>query len=247
MMHTVSTTLRFVARSPRMETHGRAFSTLNKKPITLLCSFRQAPLLSTRPPSLPPKSNLNPNPNYRPSLWSHMFGKYLIVTNIVGSGILLVIGDMVTQQLEYLAQNYPFDYHRSGRMFITGLIMGPIQHLFYNLLDHILPQNTQIATLKKIFWDQLLMSPMYLFGFFYLTSLLEGHSFQDSNDEIKEKFLYTWMMDCIIWPAVQYFNFRYLKSVYRVAFINITNCLYIVLLSYIKHDMGEHTCKKGKK
>uniref|UniRef100_B4N588 GK19158 n=2 Tax=Drosophila willistoni TaxID=7260 RepID=B4N588_DROWI len=178
-----------------------------------------------------------------------MFGKYLIVTNILGSGILLVIGDMVTQQLEYLAQNYPFDYHRSGQMLITGLILGPIQHLFYNLLDHILPESTHIVTLKKIFWDQLLMSPIYLFGFFYLTSLLEGRSFEESNDEIKEKFLYTWMMDCIIWPAVQYFNFRYLKSVYRVAFTNITNCLYIVLLSYIKHDMGKRHChsKKSKK
>ncbi|XP_017137023.1 mpv17-like protein 2 [Drosophila miranda] len=183
--------------------------------------------------------------NYgRGRIWNNflakMFGKYLAVTNIVGSGLLLVAGDAVTQQYERAIHKRLFDFHRSGCMFLTGLAVGPVQHAFYSHLDVYLPDSKRITAVKKIFFDQMFMSPTYIFLFFYVSSLLEGKTIKESNAEIREKFLYTWMIDCLIWPAVQYLNFRFLNPRHRVVFINVTNCMYIVLLSYIKHDWALH-------
>ncbi|SPP84918.1 mpv17-like protein 2 [Drosophila guanche] len=180
------------------------------------------------------------------NIFGKMFGKYLAVTNIVGSGLLLVAGDVLTQQYEKAMQMKRFDFYRSGRMFVTGLVVGPVQHAFYSRLDRLLPDSKRVTAVKKIFFDQLFMSPTYIFLFFYVSSLLEGNTIKESNAEIREKFLYTWMLDCMIWPCVQYLNFRFLNPRHRVIFINVTNCIYIVLLSYIKHDMGANNHNQTK-
>ncbi|XP_022218123.1 mpv17-like protein 2 [Drosophila obscura] len=197
--------------------------------------------LSCKPPatvlatSIPRNYNRGKPPD---NILAKMFGKYLAITNIVGSGLLLVAGDAVTQQYERARHKKLFDYNRSGCMFVTGLVVGPVQHAFYSRLDRYLPDSSRITAVKKIFFDQLFMSPTYIFLFFYVSSLLEGKTIKDSNSEIGEKFFYTWMLDCMIWPSVQYLNFRFLNPRHRVIFINVTNCMYIVLLSYIKHDVG---------
>jgi len=170
---------------------------------------------------------------------SKVFGKYLIVTNTVGSGILLAIGDAGAQKYERLGEKKAFDYSRSGSMMVTGLVIGPVQHSFYLLLDRVLPGTNRWGILHKILADQLIMSPTYIFLVFYLSSLLEGKTIMECNAELSEKFLFTWMLDCCIWPGLQFLNFRYFKFIYRVVFINLASCMYIVLLSYIKHSYSK--------
>ncbi|KAH8305141.1 hypothetical protein KR059_010700 [Drosophila kikkawai] len=170
------------------------------------------------------------------SFWSQMSGKYLLLTDTMGSGLLMGIGDAVAQYSERLAENKSFDYSRSRSMVITGLMIGPVQHGFYCLLDRIFIGNTGLVVFQKLLADQLIMSPVYIGLFFYLTSLLEGLSIKETNAQLSEKFFYTWAIDCCFFPALQFLNFRYLPEMYRVIFINLVNCLYIVMLSYIKHS-----------
>ncbi|XP_017098532.2 mpv17-like protein 2 isoform X1 [Drosophila bipectinata] len=188
---------------------------------------------------------LQPEPGST-SFWSRLLGKYLLVTNTVGLGLLLVVGDAVSQQYERLEKKdkvqakEKLDISRTVRMLLTGLLIGPIQHAFYVRLDQYFTDTSRLGVMRKIFVDQLIMSPTYIFLFFYISSLLEGHTIKEANDEIADKFLMTWKLDCCFWPGLQYFNFRYLNARYRVVFINVTNCIYVVLLSYIKHAYGKN-------
>jgi len=53
--------------------------------------------------------------------WSNMFGKYLLITNVVGSGLLMVVGDVIAQEYEYrrgLRHQDRFDTDRMYRMFV---------------------------------------------------------------------------------------------------------------------------------
>ncbi|XP_017058299.1 mpv17-like protein 2 [Drosophila ficusphila] len=183
-------------------------------------------------------STMNSGIPPKPKFWSKLFGKYLMLTNTVGSGVLLPIGDAVAQQYERMGDKKPFDFSRSGCMMVTGLVIGPVQHGFYLLLDRLLPGTNRSGIVRKLLADQLIMSPIYISMFFYISGLLEGGSIRECNDEMSEKFLYTWLADMCFWPGLQYFNFRYLKSFYRVAFVNLANCAYIVLLSHIKHSQS---------
>ncbi|KPU78292.1 uncharacterized protein Dana_GF10257, isoform B [Drosophila ananassae] len=189
----------------------------------------------------------------RANFWSHIFGKYLVVTNTLGLGVLLMVGDAVSQQYERLEKKdnvqrkERLDLARTCRMLITGLLIGPIQHTFYVQLDQNFTDTSRLGVIRKILLDQLVMSPTYLFMFFYISSLLEGRTIKEANEEIAEKFIWTWIMDCCFWPGLQYINFRHLDSKHRVAFVNVTNCIYVVLLSYIKHGYDGFKRKSSSK
>ncbi|SPP84919.1 mpv17-like protein 2 [Drosophila guanche] len=175
--------------------------------------------------------------------WSNMFGKYLLVTNVLGSGLLMVVGDVVAQEYEYrrgLRRQDRYDTDRMLRMFVAGALQGPLHHYVYNWMDRIMPARTMTNIAKKILIDQLVMSPACIFIFFYSVCYLEGQTLECTNKELIGKFPYIYLLDWMTWPAAQYINFRYLDTKYRVTFVNICTAVYNVLISYMKHDFGIH-------
>ncbi|ALC43900.1 CG32263 [Drosophila busckii] len=176
-------------------------------------------------------------------VWGKMFGKYLLITNVLGSGLLMVVGDVIAQEYEYrrgLKQQDRFDGARMYRMFVAGALQGPLHHYVYNWMDRIMPQRTFRNILNKILIDQLFMSPACILIFFYSVCYLERQTLQATNNEIVNKFPYIYLLDWMTWPAAQYINFRYLDTKYRVAFVNVCTAVYNVLISYVKHDFGLH-------
>ncbi|XP_065359882.1 mpv17-like protein 2 [Calliphora vicina] len=175
-------------------------------------------------------------------LWKNVFGKYLLITNIVGSGVLMVFGDVIAQEIEYrrgIPNSKRYDWQRMGRMFIVGALQGPLHHYVYNWMDKVMPVANFKNVMKKILIDELLMSPACIFIFFYSACFLERKTFKETNDELKEKFLFIYMIDWLLWPGAQYINFRYLETKYRVTFVNVCTALYNIFMSYVKHDHNE--------
>ncbi|XP_058975737.1 mpv17-like protein 2 [Musca domestica] len=173
-------------------------------------------------------------------LWNTIFGKYLLLTNIVGSGILMVVGDVAAQQIEYRRKKdnsvHRFDLQRIGRMFIVGALQGPLHHYVYNWMDKVMPVANLRNVVKKILIDQLFMSPICIFIFFYSACYLERKTLAETNDELRDKFAFIYCMDWLLWPGAQYVNFRYLDTKYRVTFVNVCTALYNIFMSYVKHD-----------
>ncbi|KAH8317254.1 hypothetical protein KR074_007713 [Drosophila pseudoananassae] len=173
--------------------------------------------------------------------WSNMFGKYLLITNVFGSGLLMVVGDVIAQEYEYrrgLRQQDRFDTDRMYRMFVAGALQGPLHHYVYNWMDRVMPARTFKNILKKILIDQLVMSPACILIFFYTVCYLERQTLEQTHQELIEKFPYVYLLDWMTWPAAQYLNFRYLDTKYRVTFVNVCTAVYNVLISYMKHDFG---------
>ncbi|XP_017058287.1 LOW QUALITY PROTEIN: mpv17-like protein 2 [Drosophila ficusphila] len=175
--------------------------------------------------------------------WSNMFGKYLLITNVVGSGLLMVVGDVIAQEYEYrrgLRHQDRFDTDRMFRMFVAGALQGPLHHYVYNWMDRVMPARTFQNIVKKILIDQLVMSPACILIFFYSICYLERQTLEATNQELISKFPYVYLLDWMTWPAAQYLNFRYLDTKYRVTFVNVCTAVYNVLMSYMKHDFGIH-------
>lgn len=172
------------------------------------------------------------------SVWNKLFGKYLLATNILSSGILMVVGDVAAQELEYrkgLLKNR-YDLARMWRMFVVGSLQGPLHHYTYGWMDRIMPVVSTKNSIKKILIDQFVMSPICILLFFYPACYLEDKTLKETNDELISKFPYIYITDWCVWPAAQYVNFQYLDPKYRVIFVNVMTALYNVFISYIKHD-----------
>ncbi|KAG4073952.1 hypothetical protein HA402_014157 [Bradysia odoriphaga] len=171
-------------------------------------------------------------------LKDNAFGKYLLITNTLSSGFLMVAGDQMSQEIEYQRDNSKkrFDYERSAKMFVVGAIQGPINHFFYGWMDRVIKVVNLKNVSKKIVLDQLIMAPACIVAFFYSAGMLEGQSASACTDELKSKFLTIYRADWAVWPITQFINFYYLHPKYRVIYVNFVTMLYNVFLSYVKHD-----------
>lgn len=193
-----------------------------------------------------------------------LFHKYLLTTNTVSSGVLMVAGDLMSQEIEYQQglMRERYDWWRVGRMFIVGAIQGPMHHYFYGWLDRVYRATNGQNVTKKILYDQLVMSPACIVAFFYSAGWLEGRTTADCTDELQRKvvrvyvvsvtlttlsifheyfhcLIYQLQTDWTVWPAAQFINFYYLHPRYRVIYVNFVTMLYNVFLSYIKHDASK--------
>ncbi|XP_053602470.1 mpv17-like protein 2 [Plodia interpunctella] len=168
---------------------------------------------------------------------NYMFKKNLLFTNSITSGGCMSLGDLIQQEIEYEAKILPFryDWARVARMFIVGTLMGPLHHFYYTQLDKIFPQCNLKTVAIKILCDQAFASPATIIFFFYGMGVLEEKSFSKSTEEIVQKFKYVYLGDCLFWPPVQFINFYFLPTQYRVFYINVATMVFNVFLSYMKH------------
>lgn len=179
-----------------------------------------------------------------------IFGKYLLATNIISSGVLMSIGDLMSQEIEYrngtstITKRY--DWKRNAKMFIVGAAQGPLHHYFYGWLDRAYLGATIKTTTIKILYDQLIMSPVCIAAFFYTAGWLDGKDTSGCTDEFQSKFKIVYITDWLVWPGAQFINFYYLAPKYRVIYVNFVTMLYNVFLSYIKHEDDEDEGTSGK-
>lgn len=173
-----------------------------------------------------------------------MFKKYLMTTNIVSSGVLMSIGDALSQYVEQkraikrdiAQQPFQLNWSRNAKMFIVGASQGPLHHYFYGWLDAKYVGATLKNTNIKILYDQLIMSPLCIILFFYTAGLSYQQPIEKTTQEFKDKFLTVYTADWLFWPFAQFVNFYYLHPKYRVLYVNFITMIYNVFLSYVKHS-----------
>lgn len=141
---------------------------------------------------------------------SLLFGKYLLATNTLSSGLLMVVGDLISQEIEYRTGTVKERYNwkrtgwcerydhlcfsisivivLKGNMFIVGTLRGPLLHYFYGWLDKTIKIVSFPNVTMKIILDQTIMSPITILAFFYPAGWLEGQSTKNINVEVKDKF-----------------------------------------------------------
>lgn len=79
-------------------------------------------------------------------------------------------------------------------MFVVGVAMGPIHHVYYLQLDKILPRADIKTVTKKILCDQAIASPLTILCFFFAMGSLEKKTLSQVTSEIRKKFLYAYMV-----------------------------------------------------
>lgn len=169
--------------------------------------------------------------------------RYLVITNTVGSGILMGLGDLTTQKIEGRmneknAENTvqrSIDWQRMGRLAVVGLCMGPFLHVWYRFLDRRYAIVNIRSIAKKVLFDQTIASPLIIVYFFIGTGFLEGRSFSRSLEELKCKFLTVYLVDLVIWPPAQTINFFLLPPRFRVIYVAFLTYGYNIFLSFMKH------------
>ncbi|CAD5229042.1 unnamed protein product [Bursaphelenchus okinawaensis] len=157
-------------------------------------------------------------------------GRNVIYTNTVLTVVISGSADVVEQRII----NKNVDLKRSVKVGMSGLLLGPMNTLWYNMLDKSLPGKTKSHVFKKVLLD-IVVSPLFASTFICSVAVLEGSSATDAFNEYCNKFLDVLKLDICFWPPVQTVNFLLLQPKYRVLYVLCTMFFYSTILTYIKH------------
>eukprot|EP00090_Calanus_glacialis_P023396 TRINITY_DN36104_c0_g1_i1.p1 TRINITY_DN36104_c0_g1~~TRINITY_DN36104_c0_g1_i1.p1 ORF type:complete len:184 (-),score=49.99 TRINITY_DN36104_c0_g1_i1:74-625(-) len=173
------------------------------------------------------------------AIFRSAYSKHLLATNIVASGGLLLLGDVIQQNIELykgLHTKGSYDWNRSGKMLLMGLFHGAPRHYFYVYLDRYIPGRTISCAVKKIFFDQTVISPFVDSTFLYGISIMESQTPAQAWSGLQDKFPKVYLCDCLLWPPVQMINFTLVPLRFRVLFVNVMNLAWNTVLSYFQHQ-----------
>lgn len=90
---------------------------------------------------------------------STLFGKYLLLTNTVSSGLLMWVGEVAAQRLDKSSKTgvngeTVYDREKIKQLTVVGISQGPLHHYTYLWMERLLPGTAKKTVFKKILSDQ---------------------------------------------------------------------------------------------
>jgi len=149
-----------------------------------------------------------------------------IQTKALTAGTLSFLGNVMTQKV--FEKNPKFDYARALKFVIFALLLTPISHYWYKLLDNLFPKNAKkieatgfdTSALKKLAMDELVYDPFCIVFFYTVIGILEGNNPSQIKQKIINLYWPTQLASWKVWPIVQLINFSVVPSHLRILFIN---------------------------
>ena len=177
---------------------------------------------------------------------SKLFGRSnLLLTNSLISALMGTVGDAIQQNYDLLTEEKcesdpgtsKFNVQRSAHMTAAGFTTGLVSHYWYIYLDKFLgTRKTFLLITKKVLLDQIIFSPVNLVVYFSTLGLCERSGTLRIKEELVEKgFEQIYVVEWIVWPPMQFFNFYVLPLRYRILFDNIISLGFDIYSPYVKY------------
>lgn len=87
-----------------------------------------------------------------------LFGKYLLLTNTVSSGLLMWAGEVAAQRIDKSNKDpngvTKYDQEKIKQLTVVGISQGPLHHYTYLWMEQLLPGTAKKTVFKKILSDQ---------------------------------------------------------------------------------------------
>ncbi|XP_019156596.1 PREDICTED: PXMP2/4 family protein 4-like [Ipomoea nil] len=156
-----------------------------------------------------------------------------ILTKSISSGLIYAAADSTSQMIT-MSPSDSLDNIRVLRMASFGLlILGPVQHAWFNLLGRKLPRRDVATTLKKLVLGQLVLGPCITGTFFSFNASLQGESGKEIAARLKRDLLPTLMSGLMYWPVCDFLTYKVIP-VHLQPLMN-SSCSYIwtIYLTYM--------------
>ncbi|KAH6950391.1 hypothetical protein BKA56DRAFT_682550 [Ilyonectria sp. MPI-CAGE-AT-0026] len=169
-----------------------------------------------------------------------------LLTQSITTAVLFAIGDVTAQQLIECRGLEKHEFSRTARMlFYGGVVFGPSATTWYRFLSrHIVSPNKTAQTVRRVACDQLIFAPTFTGVFLTSMAVLEG---VHPVEKLSERYLDALKANYLIWPAVQFFNFKLIPVQYQLLVVNLTSIGWNAFLSLLNNAKTESKSSSRKK
>jgi len=191
-----------------------------------------------------------------PSVFQLFLEKYNIALNArplfvkaSAASVIFFASDSATQRI--LEPEKEWDLARAGSGAVFGIVATSWLHYWWGFLEVAvgkrLPTSTHRLsnTLTKVFLDQAIGAPVYIYSYFFITNFLQDWNatakktlseakqlFHKTCDKATEMLPPTMLRHWTLWPAIHTFNFYYMPLHHRVL---VQNLVLVGWSGYLSH------------
>lgn len=169
-----------------------------------------------------------------------------ILTKAATSALIMGISDAVTQRLERkfhpsAEKGCKHSWKRTQQALLTGFLWsGPSAHAWYQILEDLviflqIPPVPLVLLASRVTLDALIFSPITIFGFFVVSTLLQGGTFGDIRDKLTRRWKQTVLGAWRFWPIVNVLSFSMIPLQFRVLYCNVMALFWSGYLSYMSN------------
>ncbi|GMF30247.1 unnamed protein product [Phytophthora fragariaefolia] len=177
--------------------------------------------------------------------WLH---RQPLLTKMVTSSVLFGLGDRLAKRVEKmgkideeLEERIVEEGHllsesarKTVRMMVWGgMIMTPMMHTWYNLMERVFVGSGKLVAAKKVVADMVFVAPQMPIWFYTSTGLMAGETLQDAFNDSIEKQPMTLMANYMLWPAANSITYGVMPLEYRLLFANCVHLGWASFLSYM--------------
>lgn len=112
---------------------------------------------------------------------------------------------------------------RTGRMALYGgCVFGPGATIWYQFLQRkiVLPGRPNLEIVARVLTDQTVFASTNLFLFLSSMAIMEG---SDPKKKLEDSYLTAVKKNWMVWPVVQFTNFKFVPLEHRVLVVNIVS------------------------
>ncbi|CAO2658123.1 Nn.00g073830.m01.CDS01 [Neocucurbitaria sp. VM-36] len=130
------------------------------------------------------------------------------------------------------------DLMRTGRMAAYGgAIFGPAATKWYDfLVRNVVLKSHNTTILARVACDQFLFAPVNMGLFLSSMAYLEGASVRQ---RLSDAYLPGYQKNLMVWPWVQFVNFKYVPADLRVLVVNVVSLGWNCYLSFLNSGGGK--------
>ncbi|VDD77582.1 unnamed protein product [Mesocestoides corti] len=135
----------------------------------------------------------------------------------------------------YNQEELAIDWRRVFAFGSSSLVLAPTVHYWYIYLDGIVAGSQVSIIFKKLGYDAVIFSPIYIFLFYCFQSAFEGTCYADCFQKLRATGPVLWTLESVSWIPLQFINFRFVPLTYRVLYDNVVSFSFDTLYSLVYH------------
>ena len=158
-----------------------------------------------------------------PTRYQAKLAKRPVLTQAVTTAFLFATGDTMAQQIVEKRGIQSHNMARTARMAAYGgCVFGPGATLWYRLLQKkvVIPGRPNLEIAARVATDQSIFASANLVVFLSSMAIMEG---TDPKEKLKNSYATALTKNWMVWPAVQFTNFKMVPLQHQVLVVNIVS------------------------